>query len=59
MDEVIKVGYYHYPSINIRLKAKVLPRQRSLINRHFYCIYNYRCTFLVLFVRCCSAFRLL
>ena len=36
MDEVIKLSYDHYSSIVIRLIAKIVPRERSLINKHFY-----------------------
>ncbi len=36
MDEVIKIGYYHYSSIIVRLIAKIVPRGRSLINKRFY-----------------------
>ncbi len=59
MDEVIKVGYYHYSSIIIRLIAKIVPRLRLLINKLFYYIYNRHCTYLVLVVRYCGAFELL
>ena len=59
MDEVIKVGYYHYSSIIIRLIAKIVPRLRLLINKLFYYIYNHHCTYLVLVVRYCGAFELL
>ena len=59
MDEVIKIGYYHYSSIIIRLIAKIVPRGRSLINKLFYYIFNLRCTCMVLVVHYLGAFGLL